>query len=163
MLNAARFRLRRILHRQLYKTNESLLAATCKCKGDTLWGYQKELEKTGIWPLEETVSRNSINDLLQKLDEFEYKVADKNACMKFCQRNYNSVAEQARLRTEGYFDGLCLDCMKRTEPKLDDHHADYWKTSWAVRKTRMPCWQETSADGSNTLTIFRGKSSLCIS
>ena len=125
MLNAARVRLALILHRQLHKTNISLLGVTCKCKGDTYWGYDKALQTTGIWPFEET-SRDSIHSLLQRLKTFKYKVADKNACIKNCRRNYDKTAQKARLRTEKYFDGLCIDCMNRTKPKLKDHHADFW-------------------------------------
>ncbi|KAL8794612.1 MAG: hypothetical protein Q9195_002808 [Heterodermia aff. obscurata] len=126
LLNSARFRLGLILSRDLHKVNKTLLKATCKCKGNTLWGYEKELERIGIWPFEDTVSRNSIDGLLQRLEKFNYKVADKSACTQNCQRNYNSIAGDARQRTERYFDGMCLDCMSRTKPKLKDHHSDYW-------------------------------------
>ena len=126
MLNSARFRLGLILSRDLHKVNKALLEATCKCKGDTLWGYEKELKTIGIWPFEDTMSRNSVHNLLHKLEGFDYKVVDKRACIESCQRNYNYVARAAGEKTEGYFDGMCLDCMNRRNPKLKDHHADFW-------------------------------------
>ena len=73
------------------------------------------------------MSHNSVDALLHKLEKFDYVLADKRACLKYCRRNYNEIAQQARQRTERYFDGLCLDCMSRTKPKLKDHHADFWK------------------------------------
>ncbi|KAI4239994.1 MAG: hypothetical protein L6R40_005426 [Gallowayella cf. fulva] len=42
-LNAAKGRLRTIIHRDLYKPNHTLLAAHCGCKEVTLWGYEKAL------------------------------------------------------------------------------------------------------------------------
>ena len=115
-----------ILSRELHKTNKELLKAKCKCKGDTLWGYEKELEHIEVWPFEDTVSRNSIHNLLHKLEKFNYKVTDKRACTGNCHRNYNAIAREAGERTDRYFDGMCIDCMNRTKPKLQDHHADFW-------------------------------------
>lgn len=50
-LNAARGRLRTIVHRELYKPIKDLLEADCKCKGNTLWGYEENslMRACGPW------------------------------------------------------------------------------------------------------------------
>lgn len=72
-MNAARGRLKSILHRQLYECVDILLEnATCKLRKDVLWGYFTALNKTKSWPLERYAKRYSIHELLENLEEFEY-------------------------------------------------------------------------------------------
>lgn len=72
-MNAARGRLKSILHRQLYECVDILLEnATCKLRKDVLWGYFTALNKTKSWPLERYAKRYSIQELLENLEEFEY-------------------------------------------------------------------------------------------
>ena len=70
-MNAARGRLKSILHRQLYECVDILVeCATYKLKKDVLWGYFTTLNKTKSWPLELQAKRFSINELLENLQEF---------------------------------------------------------------------------------------------
>lgn len=57
-LNAARGRLKSILHRKLYDCVDTLLQyATCHLRKDVLWGYFTALNKTESWPLERFASQ----------------------------------------------------------------------------------------------------------
>ena len=148
-LNAAKGRLRTILSRMLYRPIEHLLAASCKCKAETLWGYEKALLLARVWPLEQTEKHNSMDTILERLDTFKYKVAEA-ACMYPCHRNYESIVADAKAHTESYFDGMCLDCMDRMKPKTGDRNDDYWRHNnfrledeWFVGcriKHKQPTW-----------------------
>ena len=127
-LNAARGRLRTIVHRELYKPIKDLLEATCKCKGNTLWGYEKELTNARVWPLEDIGRYTTMQTIIERLENFNYNVAE-GTCMRCRYPKYDTVALQASEVTESYFQGLCLDCMARKNPKLRDHDEDYWNHS----------------------------------
>jgi hypothetical protein len=50
-MNAARGRLKSVLHRQLYECVDGLLGfANCELRKDVLWGYFSALNKTESWP-----------------------------------------------------------------------------------------------------------------
>lgn len=110
-MNAARGRLKSILHRQLYECVDILLEnATCKLRKDVLWGYFTALNKTKSWPLERYAKRYSIHELLGNLEEFEY--ADPHphrTCADLsCGRDFTMVVDRAMDITGSHFDGLCL-------------------------------------------------------
>ena len=123
-LNAAKGRLRTIVHRELYKPIKDLLWSTCKCKGDTLWGYEKALTTARVWPLEDVGRNTNMHTIIERLQKFTYKVAA-NACMRCHGSRYDTIALRASEVTHNYFNGLCLDCMARKNPKLRDHDDDY--------------------------------------
>ncbi|KAL8978900.1 MAG: hypothetical protein Q9205_005635 [Flavoplaca limonia] len=121
-LNAAKGRLRTVLHKDLYGPNDRLLRATCTCKAESLWGYEKALTDCKAWPLERLVQVTSMAVILERLTRFKYALPS-TACSD-CRQNYHSVVKGAISHTSGYFDGLCLDCMDSS--KTDDEDADYW-------------------------------------
>lgn len=124
-MNAAKGRLRTELHRMTFEPIRHLLNATCHCKEKTLFQYVKALHSTGVWPLDPVWPKNSVNDILTRLNKFSYKPPP-NACGKFCQRNYEKDVGQAISHVREYFDGLCLDCMDKSMPKTRDYDTDYW-------------------------------------
>lgn len=110
-LNAARGRLKSVLHRALYDTVDILLEYTeCELKKDVLWEYFTSLNKTKSCPLERYAKRCSINCLLENLEAFEYADPHPTGTCNdaSCGQNFKWVAEQAISRTETHFDGLCL-------------------------------------------------------
>ena len=111
--------------RELFEPNERLLKANCICKERTLFDYEKALYRIGVWPLERVAQRNSIRVILAALDLFSY-VPPKQACSRYCQRDYKAIVAAAQALTQGYFDGLCLDCMDKSKPKTGDADMDYW-------------------------------------
>ncbi|KAI4268281.1 MAG: hypothetical protein L6R38_007907 [Xanthoria sp. 2 TBL-2021] len=124
-LNAAKGRLRTILHRELYEPNDKLLRATCTCKEKTLWGYEKALTVCGAWPLERVAQSTAMYDILGHLGKFSYELPS-SAC-SVCRQDYGKVVEKGKRKTDIYFGGLCLDCMNKSKSKNQDR--DYWKHS----------------------------------
>lgn len=121
-LNAAKGRLRTVMHSKLYEPNESLLRATCTCKEKSLYGYEKALYDIEVWPLERVAQKLTMTSILDHLHGFTFK-PHKDAC-KSCRKDYNSIVRSAQTYTKTYFDGLCLDCMNMS--KTGDMNQDYW-------------------------------------
>ena len=110
-MNAARGRLKSVLHRRLYDCVDVLLeSATCDLRKDVLWGYFTALNRTQSWPLERFASRYSIQELLENLEAFEY--ADPHpyrTCTDYCcGQDFTMVVRKAIKITGSLFDGLCL-------------------------------------------------------
>ncbi|KAL9035904.1 MAG: hypothetical protein Q9180_004601 [Flavoplaca navasiana] len=126
-LNAAKGRLRTVLHRNLYGPNDRLLKATCTCKEKTLWGYEKALTNCGAWPLERVAQSDSMREILSCLDGFSYELPP-DACAGCTALDYEQVVEGAGTKVTSYFGGLCLDCMDRS--MSNDEDADYWQHSY---------------------------------
>ena len=124
-INAAKGRLRTILHAALFKPVERLLKASCKCKAETLFGYIKALHDTQVWPLDPVWPKMQVNDILDSLEDFSYEPAV-STC-SWCIQDYTGMVEDAVRNTRKYFDGLCLDCMDRSKPKTGDEDSDYWQ------------------------------------
>lgn len=111
-----------MLHRELFKPNDSLLRASCACKEKTLYGYEKVLYDINVWPLERVAQSSTILEILNRLDKFTYE-PHKDACI-FCRKDYNETVRAAQKLVKNYFDGLCLDCL--TKSKTGDMNKDYW-------------------------------------
>ena len=97
-MNAARGRLKSILHRQLYECVDILLEnATCKLRKDVLWGYFTALNKTKSWPLERYAKRYSIQELLKNLEEFDYfDLHPHHTCVDYsCGQDFTMVVGRA--------------------------------------------------------------------
>ena len=107
-LNAARGRLKTILHRNLYRPIERLLRyASCNCKAETLYAYELALIKTGAWPLETAFLSSSIHDIINKLANFDGSQVSGQNC-RDCGLDYQNAVTKAVDDAKQYFDGLCL-------------------------------------------------------
>ncbi|QDS75098.1 hypothetical protein FKW77_007093 [Venturia effusa] len=163
-LNAARGRLRTILHRESWKPINRLLkfscscsdvalpsgaipACTCKfknispctCRADTVSGYERALQRTQAYPLEETWHKNCADDILSRLKDFGYTVPS-GACGN-CTQNYTREIAHAISGVRTYFDGLCLDCMNASKRKTSrDEKLDENDVYWIHNQTRQ--WDE---------------------
>lgn len=124
-LNAAKGRLRTVLHNGLFKPNEQLLMASCPCRKETLYDYEKRLWQVEVWPLERVAQRTAITILLDRLDRFEEPL--KQGCSPNCRRDFKRIVTSVKNSTRHYFDGLCLDCMDKSKPKTGDLDMDYWR------------------------------------
>ena len=123
-LNAAKGRLRSILHRDLFKPVEPLLrSGDCAHVKDNVFGYFKELLLLGVWPMEDATRTDSMSDILAYLENFDYSPSTQ--CSS-CSRDYKKIVKIVREKTRKYFDGLCLDCLDKTKPRTDDSDIDYW-------------------------------------
>lgn len=106
-LNAAKGRLKTVLHRALYNPIDKLLKlANCPCKAETLFAYELALSNTGAWPLESAFLNNSVHEIVNKLDMFEIKNLPQRC--HDCGYNYAEAVRKAVDDARRYFDGLCL-------------------------------------------------------
>ena len=134
-MNAAKGRLRTILHYGLFGPNEKLLGASCICRKETLYDYEKHLFDIEVWPLEQVGQKVCISTILDGLQKFSFE--PKSTACYTCTRpcrvrgdfmmiDYNHHVKGVVDRVREYFDGLCLDCLDRTKPKFEDTDKDYW-------------------------------------
>ncbi|KAL8707728.1 MAG: hypothetical protein Q9220_007308 [cf. Caloplaca sp. 1 TL-2023] len=121
-LNAARGRLRTVIHRELYRPNDKLLQAFCPCRKETLYDYEKALTDIQVWPLEKVAQHTAIQTIIKRLHAFIY--AAKSTGCRTCRMDFSNMVSSAGSLTHRYFDGLCLDCMDRSKSKDED--GDYW-------------------------------------
>lgn len=100
-----------------------LKTGSCDCKEKTLFLYQKALLDIRVWPLERTFSQTSVAGLLDRLKSFKYESEHQPCpnCTIYCE----DVVEDTIRKVKGYFDGLCLVCMAKTEPGAPKN-ADYY-------------------------------------
>ncbi|KAK3069829.1 hypothetical protein LTR53_011534 [Teratosphaeriaceae sp. CCFEE 6253] len=136
-LNAAKARLKTVLHRALYNPIDDLLRrARCRCKAEVLYAYEVTLMRTGAWPLETTFLMNSVEYTLRKLESVQPRVWQPQNCgSRFCAFEFGFVVGKARDEVKKLFDGLCLDCMMASDAASgEDANGVYWsKTRYGVQ------------------------------
>ena len=147
-LNAARGRLKTIVFNPLYAPIKTVLQVNTRCCDRTQGDYQRALIATKAWPLEELGQKNSMQRLLNRLGSFQYN-ASEMGCMK-CKQDYMAVVRGVVRNAQGYFDGLCLDCMNASKAKTETSDTDYWEHSrltedeyirgCRVRRHKQPTW-----------------------
>lgn len=105
-INAAKGRLKTVLHTALYKPIEALVSLddASPTAMQKLWRYEKSLHNTGAWPLEAKMPPNSIQELLDKLEK--YKIGD--ALYDMESSLLRMSVKSAVASCENSFDGLCL-------------------------------------------------------
>ncbi|KAL9578661.1 MAG: hypothetical protein Q9203_007013, partial [Teloschistes exilis] len=72
-VNAAKGRLRTILHAAIFNMIEKLLDSSCDLKEEILFGYVKALRATEVWPFDVVWGHMEVNSILNRLAEFEYR------------------------------------------------------------------------------------------
>jgi hypothetical protein len=110
-VNAARGRLKTILHRGLYNEVDRLLEKVrCPFRKDILWEYFTALNKTRSWPLERYMAKESICGLLSNLESFEYHDPHLGRVCNWpsCGQDFKQVVNRAIDDTARLFNGLCL-------------------------------------------------------
>ena len=108
-LNAARGRLKTVLHRKLYERITILLRRThCDCKAETLYAYELALSNTGAWPLETAFLSNSIDQIMNYLDNFRVEPDQMSKMCGDCSFDFRTAVYEATQSGREYFDGLCL-------------------------------------------------------
>ena len=66
-----------------------------------------------------------MNEILNRLENFDFD-AKSSACGT-CHQDYKGRVTRIEKTVRRYFDGLCLDCLDRSKPKLGDTDKDYWR------------------------------------
>ncbi|KAJ5163161.1 uncharacterized protein N7500_004991 [Penicillium coprophilum] len=126
-LRAARGRLRTILQRSLFEdVNVTIDYAYCACAAHTIFSYMRELHRIGVRPLDGDIHKNGVRDILNRLKGFneEKTLNGQSSVQRYtgCSHSWKFVVEHSRKQVEGYFDGLCLDCMHNNP----DENSEYW-------------------------------------
>ncbi|EME80059.1 uncharacterized protein MYCFIDRAFT_14959, partial [Pseudocercospora fijiensis CIRAD86] len=128
-INAARARLKTILHRALYTPIDRLLKeARCNCAPTILYNYESSLARTGVWPLESKLMSDSVISAIHDLRAYDGKQWQIQTCGSLaCTFDFDKIVITAREEIGNYFTGLCLDCM--TASKGADADEKYWSHS----------------------------------
>ncbi|KAF7162844.1 hypothetical protein CNMCM5623_007966 [Aspergillus felis] len=142
-LNAAKGRLRTILHLALFKrVNEIIDRATCACKEQTFFDFLKELRRIDVSPLDLSSTKASVAEMLDRLRQYDGKNTrshgpssndtslnqSRQRPCSVCWLDGDTIVQQAIGRVSSYFDGLCLDCTDRTKDLRIEGNKDqdYW-------------------------------------
>lgn len=137
-INAARGRLRVILHRELYaEVGDIVNNGECSCKELTTFEYLRELGRIEVWPLEDSMRNQSIQEMLERLSLFDEKNmrsytnprTGKVGSCNSCNQSWGEIVLRAASTVSKYFDGLCLDCMDLSKDLRSggDRDDDYWR------------------------------------
>ena len=65
-----------------------------------------------------------MNEILNRLQKFKFEA--KSRSCGTCHIDYKGRVTRIENYVRKYFDGLCLDCLDRSKPKLGDTDTDYW-------------------------------------
>ena len=71
--------------------------------------------------------KHPMSEILDNLNKFNFEAAQPGACATYCRQDYKGMVSRIEERVREYFDGLCLDCLDRSKPKLEDIDVDYWR------------------------------------
>ncbi|KAL8687826.1 MAG: hypothetical protein Q9218_006106 [Villophora microphyllina] len=126
-LNAAKGRLRTILHAKIWELIDEILNSSCSLKEKTMFGYIKALTATRAFPLDPIWPKWEVTRVLAHLRSFSYE--SPKCTDQYCRchrRNFDGAIIKACNIVAGYCDGLCLDCMNKSMPKTADYDTDYW-------------------------------------
>ncbi|KAF2184401.1 hypothetical protein K469DRAFT_709139 [Zopfia rhizophila CBS 207.26] len=122
---AARSRIHLVLSGELNFPLMKLRRAICACRKETAFDYEEKLMNMGVWPLDTALKRYTIAEVLDKLTDFEFTPRTNMCGPQGCLRDYKRSIDIAIRRANQDFDGLCLDCMKRSTPTFDEPMEDY--------------------------------------
>lgn len=91
-------------------------------QGKDAVGIRESIDRLRSLALERVAQELSMFGILGRLSKFSYKLPS-SACSD-CRLDYEKTVEVGKVKTENYFEGLCLDCMD--DSKADDEDGDYW-------------------------------------
>ncbi|KAJ5618696.1 hypothetical protein N7528_006807 [Penicillium herquei] len=125
-MNNARGRLRTILQRGLFNGIQPIFSSECSCKEITVFDFLQELVRLDVWcPWSNVFYRSSISQILERLEDFDAaNIRRPNRDCYRCNIRSQSCVEAASEKVAGYFDGMCLDCMKQEA----NPRSEYWRT-----------------------------------
>lgn len=107
--------------------------AHCGCAAESMFAYFRELHHIRVKPLDSDIYKNCVSDILNRLANFnEDNMAKRKPSVQrcvVCPFSWKRTVEYARRLVDGYFHGLCLDCMQ----KHPDEDSEYWD----LRTTRL--------------------------
>jgi hypothetical protein len=81
------------------------------------------LHKCDAWPVDDVLSYSSIAQVVRRLKDFNYNYTPQ--CNRCRGIDWETVVLKAQSNTLGYFNGMCLDCMDRSNPRGKDLDDEY--------------------------------------
>lgn len=132
-INHARGGLKTVLHKNLWPRVRMLLKegpTVCSCWDATVGQYIAALANVKAFPVEDFFSFSSVTEILQGLDNFDFTYM--GGCTHCQGIDWNYIVRQAKNNTAAYFEGLCLDCMARSQGKKKKEDREYWKANRSV-------------------------------
>jgi hypothetical protein len=139
-MNHARGGLKSTVHRHMWKKANNILrfdTSKCSCWDENIGQYlgvyrqfqccgsiyannhdTAALVKIDAFTIEDALQRSSFQEILDRMRHFSFEYNP--ACPRCRSIDWNYVVQITRQATQGYFDGLCLDCMDRSKPKGKD-------------------------------------------
>ncbi|KAF2117789.1 hypothetical protein BDV96DRAFT_403048 [Lophiotrema nucula] len=125
-LLSARLDVQDRLARELDHPLRKLHQATCACRKETAFDYEDALAAIGCWPIASAFTRYTLSQILEKLGTFNFTPDRKDCESGYCRLDFNKSVRIAITRTKEEFDGLCLDCMKRSKaPQAGQARKEY--------------------------------------
>lgn len=96
------------------------------------------LRALDCWPIDRAVQKYPIADIIDELDKFEFVSKATNCESGACTHDFKNSVNIAIRKAKFAFDGLCLDCMERSQIE----HVDS-QTRQAFLEKNSPfkgCW-----------------------
>ncbi|KAF2642281.1 hypothetical protein P280DRAFT_478423 [Massarina eburnea CBS 473.64] len=114
-LTNARAHIQSVLDRELFFPLKKLFGATCDCRKETAFDYQEALMELDCWPVDKAVAKYPLQDIIDELEKFTFTPKAEACTSGICNHNFYNSVQIAIKKTKAAFDGLCLDCMERSQ------------------------------------------------
>lgn len=69
------------------------------------------------WPVDKAVQRYPLAEIIEELEKFEFTPKTKTCTSSACYHDFKNSVSIAIRKSKLAFDGLCLDCMERSQPE----------------------------------------------
>lgn len=96
--------------------------------------YFASVTQTGTYLLEITFLRNSVNDLIQMLGNFEdceppssSDLVSASSHCGLCSCNWHGIVKRACANAQNHFQGLCLECKDKPRMSKGNSDDEYWR------------------------------------
>ena len=94
---------------------KKLHSANCDCRKETAFDYQAALMALECWPIESAVAKYPLQEIIDELQKFDFVPKAETCPSGVCTHNFVNSIQIAIKKAKTAFDGLCLDCMERSQ------------------------------------------------
>ncbi|KAF1973179.1 hypothetical protein BU23DRAFT_139582 [Bimuria novae-zelandiae CBS 107.79] len=137
-LTAARAHIQSILETELTFPIDKLHRATCPCRKETAFDYEDALRALDCWPIDRAMQQYPIGEIIDELEKFEFTPKTIKCSSGICAHDFKNSVNIAIRRAKYAFDGLCLDCMERSQI---DHVDGQTRQTFLEKNTPFKgCW-----------------------
>ncbi|KAF2690775.1 hypothetical protein K458DRAFT_382353 [Lentithecium fluviatile CBS 122367] len=114
-LTTARAHIQSVLDKELFFPLDKLHRATCTCRKETAFDYQEALMALECWPVDKAVKKYPLSEIIDELEKLEFTPKATNCPSGACHHDFKNSVNIAMRKAKFAFDGLCLDCMERSQ------------------------------------------------